>query len=106
MYGYFQSNPFIPQGSQKSINYVNGKAGVESDRLFPGSSDVYIDTAAKKFYTKAVDTSGATTIKRYSYTEDEEDKPIEYVTKQEFDTFVASLKGVEHESNADSNAEQ
>ena len=98
----FQTNPFLPQAQQqKTINYVNGKAGVESSILSANSSDVYIDTGAKKFYTKQVDASGVATIKEHNYTEVEEAKPIEYVTKAEFELFKATMKGVEHGSDAD-----
>jgi len=99
----FQTNPFLPQAQQqqKTINYVNGRANVESSYLGPNSSDVYIDTGAKKFYTKHVDANGTATIKVCSYTEDEEPKPTEYVTKEEFELFKATMKGVEHGQDTD-----
>jgi len=98
----FQTNPFIPQApAQKSINYVNGRANVESSFLAANSSDVYIDTGAKKFYTKQVDANGVVTIKEHNYTEAEEPKPTEYVTKAEFEIFKATMKGVEHGQDTD-----
>ena len=98
----FQTNPYLPQTQQqKTINYVNGRANVESSYLGPNSSDVYIDTGAKKFYTKHVDGNGVATIKEHDYTEAEEPKPPEYVTKAEFELFKATMKGVEHGSDTD-----
>jgi hypothetical protein len=98
----FQTNPFLPQQQQqKIINYVEGRANVESSYLGPNSSDVYIDTAAKKFYTKHVNASGVATIKEHDYTEPEEPKPPEYVTKAEFEIFKATMKGVDHGQDTD-----
>ena len=97
----FQTNPFLPQQQQqKTINYVEGRANVESSYLGPNSSDVYIDTAAKKFYTKHVNASGIATIKEHDYTEVEEPKAPEYVTKSEFETFKAQMKGAIDESDS------
>lgn len=100
----FQTNSILPQ--TKTINYVNGRANVESSYLGANSSDVYIDTGAKKFYTKHVDANGIATIKGFSFTEDEEPKPPEYVTKEEFEQFKAMMKGVNHEPDANNNTEQ
>lgn len=105
-------NPFMmplqtqqqPQQVIQTIKTVNSKASVESFFLPANSSDVFMDEGNKKFYTKHVDASGAASIKCYDYTETEEDKPKEYVTKDEFEKFKASLKGAKHESNTNNNA--
>ena len=103
-------NPFMmpfqqqaqPQQTQ-NIKTVNGKASVENYYLPVNSSDIFMDEGNKKFYTKYVDASGVSSIKSYDYTESEEEKPKEYVTKEEFESFKATLKGGKHESNTNSN---
>lgn len=92
-----------PQQTQ-NIKTVNGKASVESFYLQPNSSDIFMDEGNKKIYTKHVDASGVASIKCYDYTESKEEKPKEYVTKDEFEKFKATLKGVKHEPNTNSNA--
>lgn len=87
------------QPQAQNIKTVNGKASVESYYLQPNSSDLFMDEGNRKIYAKYVDASGATTIKCFDYTEAEEEKPKEYVTKEEFEKFKASMKGVKHESN-------
>ena len=104
MFPIFPYQSMIPQqAQQKTVNYVNGKANVESALLGPGSSDVYVDTQNKKFYIKEVNQNGIAVIKGYDFKESEEEKPIEYVTKAEFEIFKAAMKGVEHGSGTDNN---
>lgn len=86
----------------QTIKNVNSKESVESFFLPPNSSDMFLDEVNKKFYTKKVDASGVASIKSYDYTETEEEKPKEYVTKEEFELFKSSLKGVKHEPNESS----
>ena len=97
--------PFQQQQPQqtRSINTVNGKASVESFYLPPNSSDIFMDEPNKKIYTKHVDASGVASIKAYDYTESEEEKPVEYLTKAEFEAFKATMKGVKNESNTNHN---
>ena len=92
-----------PQQPQTNIKTVNGKASVESFYLPPNSSDIFMDEPNKKIYTKHVDASGVASIKSYDYTESEEEKPVEYLTKAEFEAFKASMKGAKHESNTNNN---
>ena len=100
MYPIFPYQSMLPQQTQqKTVNYVNSKANVESALLGPGSSDVYIDVQNKKFYIKQVDQNGIAVIKGYDFKESEEEKPVEYVTKTEFELFKAAMKGVEHGSD-------
>ena len=91
----FSMMPIQPQIQlpQTCIKYVNGKQGVENHQMAANSSEVFIDEDAKKFYTKKTDATGNATIKCFDYTESEEDKPVEYVTKAEFESFKAKMKG-------------
>lgn len=99
-------SPFLFQAQPqqtRSINTVSGKASVESVYLPPNSSDVFIDEPNHKMYTKFVDSSGVATIKSFDFTESEEEKPVEYLTKAEFEAFKASMKGGKHEPNTNTN---
>lgn len=91
--------PVMPQQTQ-TIQYVNGKGSVESYQLPANSSVILMDSNLPRFYLKQTDASGLATIKSYDFKETEEEKPKEYVTKEEFETFKSSLKGVKHESNS------
>lgn len=96
--------PFQTQFMQQTtpaqnIQYVNGASAVEPLFLPPNSSAVYLDSDGKTFYTKQTDASGAATIKTYTYKEKEKEKPVEYVTRAEFETFKANMKGAKHEPN-------
>ena len=110
-------NPFmaqlIPQPQivpqpQQTIQYVNGKQSVDSYQLPANSSVILMDSNLPRFYVKQTDASGLATVKSYDFKETEEEKPKEYVTKEEFETFKSTLKGVKHNesNNADANRKQ
>ena len=99
--------PQIVAQPQQNIQYVNGKQSVDSYQLPANSSVILMDSNLARFYVKQTDASGLATVKSYDFKETEEEKPKEYVTKEEFETFKSSLKGVKHESNnADANRKQ
>lgn len=98
----FQTSPYLTQSAQ-NIQYVNGKQSAESYQLPPNSSVILMDSNLARFYMKKTDASGLATIKAYDFKESEEDKPKEYVTKAEFESFKKNLKGtgVKNESSND-----
>ena len=102
--------PFVQQSqpvTQQNIQYVNGKQSVDSYQLPANSSVILMDSNLARFYVKQTDASGLATVKSYDFKETEEEKPKEYVTKEEFESFKSSLKGGKHESNnADANRKQ
>ena len=103
----YQTTPFVPQQPQpQTIQYVNGKQSAESYQMPANSSVILMDSNLARFYMKQTDASGISTIKTYDFKETEEDKPVEYVTRAEFDKFKASMKGVKHESINDANRKQ
>ena len=102
----FQQTPYIPQQQTQNIQYVNGKQSAESYQMPVNSSVILMDSNMSRFYMKQTDASGVATIKAYDFKEAEEDKPIEYVTKQEFEKFKASVKGGRHESSNDATRKQ
>lgn len=108
MYLYpYQAPPFVqPQQLQQSIQYVNGKQGADSYQMAANSSVILMDTNLPRFYMKQTDASGIATIHAYDFTELEEDKPEEFVTKKEFESFKAKMEGVNNESTYDARKQQ
>ena len=100
-------NPFmmqmpqiVPQAQQQQIQYVNDRSSVDSYQLPANSSVILMDSNLPRFYVKQTDASGIATVKSYDFKETEKEKPKEYVTKEEFESFKAGLKkGERHESN-------
>ena len=88
------------------IQYVNDKSSAEAYQMPANSSVILMDSNMARFYMKQTDASGVSTIKTYDFKESEADKPTEYVTKQEFEKFKASMKGGRHESVNDASRKQ
>ena len=97
MYPIYQYQSFLSQPTQ-TIQYVNGRQSAEGYPLTANSSVILMDSSMPRFYVKQTDASGMSTLKAYDFTEVEEEKPAEYVTKSEFEKFKEGLKGVKHES--------
>ena len=101
MYPIYQYQSFLSQPTQ-NIQYVNGRQSAEGYPMSPNSSVILMDSNAARFYLKQTDASGMATIKSYDFTETEEEKPAEYVTKAEFESFKEKMKGVNrHEPSND-----
>ena len=90
------------------IQYVNNKQSAETFQMPTSSSIILMDSNLPRFYMKQTDASGVATIKAYDFKEVEEEKPVEYVTKAEFDKFKASVngKGAKHEPANDARKQQ
>ena len=95
MYPYY---PFQSYSQPQNIQYVNGKSSAETYQMSPNSSVILMDSNQARFYMKQTDASGVATIRSFDFKETEEEKPAEYVTKSEFESFKAEMKGVKHES--------
>ena len=104
MYPIYQYQSFLSQPTQ-NIQYVNGKQSADSYPMNPNSSVILMDSNMSRFYVKQTDASGMSTVKSYDFTEVEEEKPTEYVTKSEFEKFKEGLKGEKHESVDESTGE-
>ena len=98
MYGYPFQTPLIQQ--TQNIQYVNGRQSAESYQMLANSSVILMDTNKPRFYMKQTDASGMATVRAYDFKEAEEDKPAEYVTKSEFESFKAQMKGAIDESDS------
>ena len=96
----------IPAAPQMQVQYVNDKQSAEAYQMSPNSSVILMDSNLPRFYMKQTDASGISTIKAYDFKEAEEEKPVEYVTKAEFEKFKANMKGGRHESTNDANRKQ
>ena len=94
----FQPTPLMAPVAQQNIQYVNGKQSAESYQMAANSSVILMDSNLPRFYMKQTDASGLATIRAYDFKEAEEEKPKEYVTRQEFEKFKANLKGAKNES--------
>ena len=106
MYPIYQYQSFLSQPTQ-SIQYVNGKQSADSYPMSPNSSVILMDSNLPRFYLKQTDASGMATVKSYDFKETEEEKPVEYVTKAEFEKFKTNLKGARnHEPANDVRAKQ
>ena len=101
-----QIMPQVPVQQDEDIKYVNGMAGAESYQMFPNKKAILMDANDARFYIKQTDANGQAIIKSYDFKETEQEKPKEYVTKEEFESFKASMKGGRHESNNESARKQ
>ena len=98
MYPFFpyQSTPYLNQA--QNIQYVNGRQSAESYQMPANSSVILMDSNLPRFYMKKTDASGMAMVRAYDFKEVEENKAPEYVTKKEFESFKAEMKGEDHES--------
>lgn len=118
MYGYYSQlqSPFIqpapiisqvPTQQDEDIKYVNGKSGAQAYQMFPNKKAILMDANEARFYIKQTDANGQATITSFDFKETEAEKPVEYVTKAEFEAYKAKMKGGRHESNnADADRKQ
>lgn len=95
------SQPIAALQQPMQIQYVNGKQSAESYQMPVNSSVILMDSNKPRFYLKQTDASGQALIKAYDFTESADDKPAEYVTKSEFESFKAEMRGAGHESTDD-----
>lgn len=87
-----------------TIQYVDGIKGAEQINLPANSSGIYLDNNQKDMYIIHTDANGKAVVKVCEYREKQKEKPKEYVTKEEFEKFKASMKGgVKHETNTNAN---
>ena len=97
---------FMPQlqmapAQAQSIQYVKDRQSVDAFQMAANSSVILMDQNLPRFYIKQTDASGVATVKSYDFKETEAEKPVEYVTKSEFEKFKQSMKGGRNESTND-----
>ena len=114
MYPYYQplQSPFVqqpimqPVQQDQEIQYVNGRPGADAFQMLPNKKAILMDANDARFYIKQTDANGQATIKSFDFKETEQEKPVEYVTKAEFEEYKARMKGGRHESNNESSRKQ
>ena len=103
----FMAQPqFVAPTPQETedIKYVNGKQGAEAYQMYANRKAILMDANMSRFYMKQTDANGQATIRAYDFKEAESEKPVEYVTKEEFEQFKSRFKGeVRHEQSAENN---
>ena len=90
---------FQPQYMQKpnsNIEYVNGIEGAKALALPPNHTRLLIDSDSQSFFIKSTDNEGKPTIRVFSYTENNGDKPKEkvemnFVTIEQFEDFKKEI---------------
>ena len=102
MYGINNtSNPYFGQGQSyynpymtTNIIYVNGIEDAKSRPVNPGCELLMADNEKPLMYKKIVDTTGHFEMKIYDVAihKEEEAKPVEYVSREEFEEVIAKLK--------------
>ena len=91
----------MQQHAQGAPIWVQGEAGAKSFLVAPGQSLILMDSEAEVFYIKSTDASGVPLpLRIFDYTERTgvqrpsqaaQMPSVEYVTRAEFDAFVAKL---------------
>lgn len=97
---YPQYSQFTPQPPQNQINWVQGIGGAKAYPVGAGNSVLLMDSDEPYLYIKSADNTGLPSLRIFKYEEitekKEEPKPEidmnQYVTKEEFEKVVATLK--------------
>lgn len=90
-----------PQQQQSGILWVQGEEAAKAYMVAPGNSVLLMDSENNSFYIKSSDLSGMPQpLRIFDYTErtaQTERKPVDYVTREEFEAFVAQMKKEDEE---------
>ena len=110
---YFQQVPEqyrpVQQMSQQSngLIWVQGESGAKSYLVAPNSTVLLMDSETDQFFIKSSDASGMPLpLRTFKYTEIGKNSAIpatsvaggEYVTRAEFDAFIAKMEGKNEQS--------
>lgn len=86
-----------PQAQQEPMIWVQGEAGMKAYYVAPGCTAVLWDSERYVFYIKTADQNGVPSARTFDYSERTgTPSPVsvagnDYVTRREFDTFVAQI---------------
>lgn len=92
---------------QNGIVWVQGIEGAKAHYVPAGGNALLMDSDGQFMYIKSADNAGMPTLRTFKYEEVTENAPVKeeidmsaYVTREEFDKAIASLrkKGKKHES--------
>lgn len=101
----YQQPNTVQSQSQNNVIWVRGKENARSMQLQPNSTLIMLDNQANKFYIKTTDDIGLGRLRIFNYSEQDDSQMhnqntlnsvdmSNYVTKQELQSIIATLKGV------------
>lgn len=102
-YQQMYPNPYlqnVPSVNNNSIIWVQGESGAKAYPVAPGNSLALFDSENDRFFIKTTDASGMPLpLRTFNYIEQTEnsttttiqEKEPEYVTRKEFEEFVAKM---------------
>lgn len=89
MYGYPQQQQYLPQLRGRMVSSFDEVKASPID--FDGTVSFFPDLNNNKIYTKQICKDGTCQICMYEKKEIPVEKPVEYVTKEEFEKAIAKL---------------
>lgn len=98
----YQTSP-VAQQVTNELRWVQGKTAAQAYPLMPGTSGIFMDTDASKFYVKTVGFNGVPTpIREFDYQEvtaqpatvEVTNLDDKYVSKEEFDKVLTKLNDI------------
>lgn len=106
---YYYNPYYQPETKSQGITWVQGEEAAKAYLVAAGNSVVLMDADSSTFYIKSTDASGMPLpLRVFDYSERrKDDKNEKYVTRAEFEAFIARLKegsNVQSDSNAANNA--
>lgn len=87
-----QFSPYQYQQPQSAYQEVEGPESIQMLRLMPNSRSVFFDKHMDRFYAVECDAAGTKAVRAYDFAPVEEPRPVEYVTREEFDRWRASYE--------------
>lgn len=88
----FYNNPYQPRVNPNGITWVQGVEGAKAFQLLPNSNAILMDSESDKFYIKSSDNVGMCSLRTFNFVEEIEKPKEEYITKTEFDSYMAQFK--------------
>jgi hypothetical protein len=91
-------NGYLTQQVPVQLSFFKGRpvVSVEEARAaqidFDGSLNIFTDLGKSKIYTKQFNPDGTVTFNTFVLSQEKEAEPIEYVTKEEFNTALSGMQ--------------
>lgn len=93
-YPFYPQNYYPAYQQQSNITWVQGIEGAKAYPVGAGNTVILLDSESSMMFIKTSDQSGMPNLRIFDYKErisEEREAPV-YVTKKEFDDFVAKMK--------------
>lgn len=107
---YQQYNQYQQRQQTNGITWVQGIEGAKAYQLLPNSNIILMDSENDgRFYIKTSDNVGMCNLRLFSYQEITSQPTPQvdlsnYVTRQELETAIASMRGTKNEQSVSTNA--